>query len=179
MFDIFTGNKDDTSVLHQIPKEKTPKLEIKQDPESKSYLCDKCDYKGQSLKHLKDHQFNIHEEHQLFPCEICGRSFKKRNLKTHMKYHVEGNPYKCDLCHYDAKSAQTLMRHKKVVHERILPHICQFCGKRFAIISNMKKHIGEFQNKIPEGSILDFSKSLTGSSPLYWPTCRSFARPLS
>ena len=71
-----------------------------------------------------------------------------------MKYHVEGNPYKCDLCHYDAKSAQTLMRHKKVVHERILPHICQFCGKRFAIISNMKKHIGEFQNKMPEGSTL-------------------------
>jgi DNA-directed RNA polymerase subunit M/transcription elongation factor TFIIS len=83
-----------------------------------------------------------------FDCEVCGKSFSRRdNLRNHMLSHnkahlkakhiKEGRKFKCDQCNYAGKTKQHLYYHKKSHTGRF--H-CSICNKTYRTNSGYKRH---------------------------------------
>ena len=53
----------------------------------------------------------------------------------------------CDICGKDFRGKASLLRHVKVVHEKVKNHKCNICGKMFGYQSHMKQHIAEVHEK--------------------------------
>ena len=82
-------------------------------------------------------------------CDICNKSIRKCNLKEH-KLHTHGvnmanetvdlPTFTCDICGQVSKYAKDVKKHKKLVHERVLPFACNYCGKKFSNKGNLNQH---------------------------------------
>lgn len=74
-------------------------------------------------------------------CEICGKSFINSTiLKYHSTVHT-GKSFSCDVCEKSFTCSSSLVKHKKLVHQRVYSSICSHCGKRFTTESTLKDHI--------------------------------------
>ena len=82
-------------------------------------------------------------------CDVCNKSIRKCNLKEH-KLHTHGlnmanetvdlPTFTCDICGQVSKYAKDVKKHKKLVHERVLPFSCQYCNKKFSNKGNLNQH---------------------------------------
>jgi len=82
-------------------------------------------------------------------CDICNKNIRKCNMKDH-KLHSHGMDlnnvpvdrpqFVCDICGHISKYAKDVRKHKKFVHERILEHMCKWCGKKFSNKGNLNQH---------------------------------------
>ena len=87
--------------------------EDKEDSKASCRICGKLMRRGQISKHEKIH---LEDLELRFPCNTCNKVFTaKRNLIAHMEHHHTTNPKK--------------------------PVECPKCGKTFARIDLLKKHI--------------------------------------
>ena len=66
---------------------------------SESISCDRCQSKWASTLALQKHIAEIHKT-VVFPCELCGRTFRCRYTKTaHVReVHQKTDEYPCDKC---------------------------------------------------------------------------------
>ena len=101
--------------------------------------CEICGKKYSSRILLKHHKYSVHLKGK---CPICGKEFKKGNLKTHIARHeVEKAPssskYVCDICGKNKFSQADLTKHKYNVHVR---SECPVCKKTISQ-TNLKRHI--------------------------------------
>ena len=75
------------------------------------------------LRHVKiEHKTLPKDSNPLKSCETCGQDFKnKRNLKRHIRVlHEKVLPFICDRCEYKAGEERQLKRHATRVHEGLL-----------------------------------------------------------
>lgn len=75
------------------------------------FQCQECGQqcKGhiEKLRHRRVHQNNRDK------CKICGKTFSKMTLRTHILSHAGMRPYKCDICDADFTQRSSLMRHRR------------------------------------------------------------------
>ena len=81
-------------------------------------------------------------------CPNCGKRFyKKANLKSHLLKYTSERSLECPVegCNNRFKREKALRVHQATKHEPYKndPHLCSFCGKRFATQSGLKNHIGK------------------------------------
>ncbi|GFQ99341.1 zinc finger protein [Trichonephila clavata] len=58
---------------------------------------------------------------------------------SHVKHLKANRLFPCDQCFYSAISKADLVKHyRKHTGER--PHCCEFCGRRFSLKQNLRRH---------------------------------------
>ena len=71
-----------------------------QDPPSKKFQCDSCDYTTTRAYHLRQHKESKHEG-IIYPCDQCDyAATRASHLKKHKEFKHEGIGYLCDHCEY-------------------------------------------------------------------------------
>ena len=178
---VFNELKNSTTVNISCKEEETENNSIEYSDcaqvlpelaEKKQQKCEICGKSFTTLKAIEKHKLRMHgvkkprekqgpykiaerkDPNRLIPCEICGRSFRKRYLKNHKevvhekikkKYSEWNDPNRlvqCEICGKSLKR-KCLKNHKEVVHEKIKKNerkrsgICDQCGK---FVNNLYCH---------------------------------------
>lgn len=72
-------------------------------------------------------------------CRICGNAFSKRSsLRQYEMRHSKQAPYAC--CNKTVLSKDTFKWHWCHQHGETCPHICEVCGKGFALQTDLRRH---------------------------------------
>ena len=63
-----------------------------------------------------------------YQCNFCQKRFQVLSaLKTHINSHTKENHFSCDICTKTFTTQSDLTRHIKIVHQNILPFLCNTC----------------------------------------------------
>ncbi|XP_064104047.1 transcriptional repressor CTCF-like [Macrobrachium nipponense] len=77
--------------------------------------CPKCDFQGNSRKHLKDHEKS--HASVLLHCELCEHvSTSTTGLRQHMLVHSQEKPFQCRYCPFTCKTTGNLRYHVRNKH---------------------------------------------------------------
>lgn len=118
----------------------------------KKYPCNKCEKTYVWKESLRQHQ---HREHGILPfsklyeCSFCDFvSNNMDNVKRHMRIkYLENHPqqpkdnYECDTCGNTYAHKCTLKRHKKYACSQETFFVCDYCGHKEYLKTNIRKHI--------------------------------------
>ena len=104
--------------------------EVKPKPEK--VACEKCGLLFKSSQSLKHHVSRIHKKENRFQCDICSKIFGDKNtMILHKKSIHEKLTLVCDQCGSKFNWEKTLKHHIRTVHEGFVPFECKDCGKTF------------------------------------------------
>ncbi|CAL8141487.1 unnamed protein product [Orchesella dallaii] len=82
-----------------------------------------------------------------YACTKCDKSFTVPfSLRRHMIVHDEP-AFVCQQCDRRFRTRETLTRHEPI-HSGVRRHGCQICHKRFARLSDLKKHLKTHEKKV-------------------------------
>lgn len=104
------------------------------------HVCGKLVSRACYKVHVSLHDDNL----QRFQCHICKRSYKQKyNLTAHLNTHTKKVLFPCkeENCGKVFNLASTLQSHHKIMHTDIRDHICNICGRGFAIPSGLSAHM--------------------------------------
>lgn len=109
------------------------------------FSCDKCDYKTYSLAKLNNIHKLIHGDVKSFICNVCSKAFKNcKQLRNHKITHKDKSEkllHQCDVCSKSFADRRQLKVHMDVVHKKIRPFLCSYCGYKGSSRSSLKMHI--------------------------------------
>jgi len=102
-------------------------------------ICKICG-KTFSRAKLTTHMMQAHENNLPFVCHSCGKGFLfDCALKAHSLIHTGEKPFTCDQCGKGFKEKGTLERHK-LSHESEKNHSCEICLKQFKFKHGLVRH---------------------------------------
>jgi len=104
------------------------------------FKCSDCGRLFDKMASLASHK-KVHAPVE-FRCATCGKVFPKRYyLVTHERRHSDERPFPCSECGLRFKQPGQVQRHVQRRHSGgARPHMCQTCGRTFAVKSDLKDH---------------------------------------
>ncbi|KAJ8665010.1 hypothetical protein QAD02_006672, partial [Eretmocerus hayati] len=113
----------------------------------KPHPCKICDKKFGRIELLKKHMKVVHENRELFSCEICGKSLKNESsLKAHVNLHIGKKTFSCKMCGDNFAYRSGLRRHL-IRHTGLEPYSCNICGRKYTekhkFEDHQRTHTGE------------------------------------
>ncbi|XP_044737613.1 zinc finger protein 84-like [Chrysoperla carnea] len=118
--------------------------------QEKRLKCEKCEETFQTKKILQKHVRKMHPKVkppkakrvdkarlQDVSCEVCGRTVRRRNLRSHMLTHRERDNLNCRYCAKVFTKPEELKDHMEVSHKKC---VCDHCGLRLRS-NQLKKHL--------------------------------------
>jgi len=98
---------------------------------AKPYVCEFC---GKSFKQkiqMTTHVTAVHTKIRAFKCDMCPKDFlTKRDLKDHVKAHLNIRDKVCEVCQKTFTNANALVKHRHIHKEKTLQ--CTLCTTRFS-----------------------------------------------
>ncbi|XP_067635455.1 uncharacterized protein [Eurosta solidaginis] len=83
----------------------------------------------------------IHDKNYQYPCDICGKRFKKNwDLNLHKRIHSGENPHKCDCCETRFATVARLREHMRT-HTGEKPYKCKYCERCFSRGGVLNRHL--------------------------------------
>ena len=136
--------------------------------DSRRYQCEQCDYEGPRLYHLKRH-LKVHSNERQYFCKECGKGFKSKAAcqnhlvlhtnkgrftcntcskafnnrfvyEDHLRSHQSKKDFECNYCGTAFKTYKHVACHVRAVHLEDKRFICDVCGSKHMIWTNLKKH---------------------------------------
>lgn len=104
---------------------------------------------------LQRHMLSVHNDVRPFKCATCNRGFSfYSNLQRHemckhgigMRTQQMKKAATCTICGKTLSSEPALKIHS-VVHTREQPYECSFCGSRFSVKGNWRRHVRTVHKK--------------------------------
>ena len=134
-------------------------------------ICDEMfSTKRKCLTHMEIHRVTVPDMFgnmkNLFECKICKKMIKHAAyLIKHMKYHVAGRPFSCEMCGKGFVSRPNLQHHIAYVHEKVRDrYVCEVCGavyvSKVSLTDHMLLHNSDKLHQCPLCQI-DFRTRLT------------------
>lgn len=108
----------------------------------KSFTCKNCGRGYRNERGLRAHWYS----HSLFCCAGCGLSFENNRCYRHhrssckSKLKSEFSTYECHDCGMQYDKKPSLKIHIVQKHLRVLPYVCQACGKRTSTLAHLRSH---------------------------------------
>jgi len=109
----------------------------------KPYGCDLCSYRCAIKSNLTKHNANNHNTDLELVCGFpdCGfKTSSRRSMTSHVRTHVENNPFRCSECEHVSTSTLTLNIHKRI-HSDIRPFQCKYCPYAAKQSGNVRLHV--------------------------------------
>ncbi|XP_067934869.1 uncharacterized protein [Watersipora subatra] len=81
--------------------------------------CEQCCKKFKSMRNLKNHRLEVHEEGKIHPCPEPGCSSvfaRARNLRSHLALHQGSKQHVCNICGEGYALKSSLGKHRKSKH---------------------------------------------------------------
>ena len=104
-------------------------MKLHYDQEHNPKQCQYCEFKTGTSASLKLHM-RKHFDPQ-FQCSFCEKKLKsEKSLKAHEREHTGEKPFKCDVCGNSYKARNVLIYHKQGVHKIFGPKARQGPVKR-------------------------------------------------
>ncbi|XP_064542705.1 zinc finger protein 117 [Drosophila montana] len=98
---------------------------------AKPFVCEFC---GKSFKQkiqMSNHVTAVHTKIRAFKCTMCPKDFlTKRDLKDHIKAHLNIRDKVCEVCQKAFTNANALVKHRHIHKEKTLQ--CSLCNTRFS-----------------------------------------------
>jgi KRAB domain-containing zinc finger protein len=126
--------------------------------EQRPYVCKICGSAYKRHRNLLSHEQEVHgifslgpgkeKESLSFPCDVCKKEFTTpKRAAAHMRIHTGERPFHCEQCGNTFRIYQSLMVHRRVVHEGrkvygnkgLFP--CHICRKIFSTKHYRDEHI--------------------------------------
>ena len=86
---------------------------------------------------------HAYDEHGVYSCSICFRTFTaKNNMKRHIRLHTGQKPYKCPHCPLTFARRDDLKGHK-LRHDYTKPYRCGICKKGYTDRACVKNHMAK------------------------------------
>lgn len=112
----------------------------------KSYRCDRCGKEFKRAQYLRKHA-TTHTEVYLFYCKGCFSSFSLKAEKEAHEKVCKARRYECHLCKNLVYKVADLKSHMRK-HTGGQPFRCEICMKRFRLKSMLKIHLDNIHTKI-------------------------------
>ena len=125
----------------------------------KFFKCPKCDKEYPHYCKLTRHYAVTHTQEKKFKCDQCDyRTFTHNQLNEHSKSHKVS--LTCDICRKRFKTAETLHKHKKFMHEKHEKpikkcHMCHICGLEFKVAVSLTNHMAIQHQSVTADLICD------------------------
>ena len=123
----------------------------------KMYPCPSCSYQAKTDYDLRRHVKRKHEESNVVNCPWCGRLSK--DLERHLKANqcnipehertIDEPKFACEHCNKMFKKEAALLRHFRIVHEKIKDFQCDQCQYKTSTAFNLRIHVKRVHERKP------------------------------
>lgn len=105
-------------------------------------MVNECAVRLNDIEKLNYHR-KCHKEDRGFNCQECGKEFEKwQGLALHLwrAHKMDMELYSCNLCDSFRSFTAARLHTHQLSHKNERPFLCDFCGKGFKTVKNMKNH---------------------------------------
>ncbi|XP_004521030.1 oocyte zinc finger protein XlCOF6 [Ceratitis capitata] len=120
--------------------------------EKENYLCSFCPRVLSSKRGLMKHEATLHlnVQPELNQCSFCGKNFLKAYLRRHIEVvHKAERKFACDICGSTFKTKDVVTRHRLLHNTKDYNFVCTVCDKRFTEKSVLKVHMRLHTGEMP------------------------------
>jgi len=105
-------------------------------------VCNECEKLTGNRNLLTRHMRLVHDLIRKFKCNLCGYlTTKTCKFKRHMNSRHFNVRYFCDKCDHSFSTQYHLLRHQRIIHDKIRAYKCNICSYAAKRSELLKKHM--------------------------------------
>ncbi|KOB78143.1 Uncharacterized protein OBRU01_01168 [Operophtera brumata] len=110
--------------------------------------CNLCDLQFNTFQEYSDHRMSDEHENKRITCSICKKTYGHQYYKRHMTLHKSEMGHMCDICGKKFAVQSQFARHR-LTHFYDLPFQCDFCPYRGRFTESLKMHMRSHTGEKP------------------------------
>ena len=102
--------------------------------------CENCGKQYHDVATQEQHMRVMHNSVFICHCLLCNQTFPNRDFSIHLRGHTD-QPAQCFICAKTFPSGEEMLQHRSRCDRSAPDTPCAWCGKQFAELRNLKKHV--------------------------------------